>query len=502
MPITDQPTFSSGDVPTATQLNDWMTSITNAFTSMVAGDFQWPMKAAGDLDLDGNDILKTPAFNGVYNLSLRRPWATAQHVFDEVAALGGGAILLPGNTTQASTILQEDVDGIKVGSNTLFFGRGNSSIMGSLRAEDKVNITVRDMQLNDNNRFQRIDGLTFERCNFTATSGDQLRLDGCTNVNLIDCRFEGGNSTAYQLRVEGVDELDVTGCQFNDFGDAACYLVRPTNGALNNIRIMYNIITHPSAYAGSLNYAIYLLRSGDSGRRSDELTEDIKIRGNVIADKPGGVYGNSVDGLRVRSNVLLDSTTSTTMIGTQGSRDYQIVGNVISSAVDIGIYTDFLIGSSISYNCVVSADAGLVVEMPDDTGFPAGAVNGPTMPSASAPSVVVGNLVRGADAALPSAALWGLKLDPTVMLFHHNWIGNHFSTTDGSNDGRHCFLGTPGTQGGQIGTKGYGFITPGYYFIYSGNTSPGLQLTTTNNVGDDIRSNAPLAKVIAENNNI
>ena len=138
MPLTGQPEFEIGDIPTVAQLNAWMDTITAKFNAAIStDDIRWPMKAGGPINLNGHGISGIPVLRGQYNLAERRPWVTVRMIFDEVEARGGGTVVLPGNTVQLASTGQDGVTGIRVGSNTRLIGHGMSSDLDSLVAKGK-----------------------------------------------------------------------------------------------------------------------------------------------------------------------------------------------------------------------------------------------------------------------------------------------------------------------------------------------------------------------------
>jgi len=496
MPISSQPVFAAGDVPTATQLNAWMTQIKAAFneggsTGLTTDDFRWPMKAGGHINMGGNAILGVPRFGSTYNLTNRPPWASAQMVLDEVEARGGASVLLMGNTTQPSQTGKDGLPSIKPGSNTHVLGHGHTSILGGIYAKGKQQLFFNDLQMNGANQLIDCDHVTFLRVNFTGTGAYQLNLKNCSFVTFIDCRFTG--AATVQLKAEGFRSLVVTACEFVDCADYYAQFYIADGTSFDDLQFQYNILRHPSTYTPGDRVAVFL---GDqSFSWNDQLQGwHLSLRGNLIGSGgPGGLYASGVQNLDISFNLQLDATHTVKGSWLKEVGDTVLLGNIIKSSDygvmvgDTNLYPDG--GVTLAYDYILAADESYVWRNPHYSGS---ALSWPIL-SAEYTQLVMGCYMETADAALPVAAIWRLGGTDTRYICNAQIYGNLFNP-QGGNDGYRTFRSdSEASPGASIG----GSATVRNWFVFVGNTSPNTNTTNT-----DLVDNTTTNKVVFLDNNV
>lgn len=171
-------TFSAKVKLLAAQLNQFKTVLEAKFNGGISGaDLGWPFTANGNLNMNGNQILRVSRFRNVYNIAEHT--ANIQGLFDTVAAAGGGTIYVPANTTI-------DMAGITctVAGGLHIYGEGQTSILR------KAGGSVTDML-----RLSCTGGLTISNLKFDGNSVGSatnalLRMSTCTNARLEMVTFE------------------------------------------------------------------------------------------------------------------------------------------------------------------------------------------------------------------------------------------------------------------------------------------------------------------------
>lgn len=513
MPLTGQPSWSTDDVPTLTQLNTWLgTTVTNKFAAaMTSADFFWPMEAGGDIDMDGNAVTGVAAMDGVYNLEERPGWQTCNQLFKLVESRGGGVVLLPGNTTQGASTGKDGITGIKVGSNTTIKGHGYSSQLGALYAYHKDNIVIEDVRLTGNNQFIGCRNILFRNVDFTASTGSyQVRfangIDGEQPHTIIGdtfragmgvvfegCTFNGAATT--QVLFDSLNE-DVVfiGCDFKDYGESAIGLADQYSGVYK-LQMLY-CTGLASTYGGTDGAIINMVSAQSSYFGNDGNNGQYLIYGNAFAEDAhirliARTFNISCNFMHGEA-----STVTTPMIYVIARTDVfdrptkaTLRGNIVYFSPDQGIQ----LGNQdlacrdmmVTYNVAEALDEALIF-VPDAYATPIGTI------LRGSKSVIAGNVTATSDAALPSAALWGLDTDPTVLKIDCVFYGNFFGV--GGAEGFHCYQGYPGSVGGRIGKS----TVPQFFWVFVGNHAPGT--TTTDVSGNDMIDASAQRSVVQDNN--
>jgi hypothetical protein len=504
MPLTGQPSWSTGDVPTLTQLNTWLgTTVTNKFAAAItSADFFWPTEAGGDIDMDGNAITGVAYLDGVYNLEERPAWQTCNQLFRLVESRGGGVVLLPGNTIQGASTGKDGVTGIRVGNNTVVKGHGYSSQLGALYIKEKKNVIIENLRLTGANQLLGCTNVTFRNCDFTGTGSYQVRISsmpdptgrvGLGGVRFENCSFTG--AATYQVLFDSLNEdVSFFACDFRNYGEAALGLEDQYSGVYKlSIRHCTGIA---DTYGGTDGALINMVTSQSSQYGSIDHNGSITIYGNAFAeDAHIRLIARDFD---IACNFLHgeSSTITTPLIYSQARTDYfgnptkaTLRGNVVYFAPDIavqlGAENEACRDMNVVYNVMEAADEGLVI-VPDTSATPIDTI------LRGSKSVVAGNSTASSDATLPSAALWGLDTDPTVQKIDIIMYGNFFGV--GSADGFHCYQGYPGSVGGRIGKS----TVPQFFWVFVGNHCPGT--TTTDSSGNDMIDASAQRSVVQDNN--
>lgn len=501
MPLTGQPSWSTGDVPTLTQLNTWLgTTVTNKFAAALGtADFAWPLEVNGDIDMAGNAIEGIPFFDGAYSLEERPQWMTADQLFKLVESRGGGAVCLPGNTTQGASTNKDGRAMITVGSNLVYYGHGFSSVSAGLYAKDKHTILVQDMQINSASWFENVDGLVFQNCSFTLGSGTyKVLLIGCKNVAFENCHFDG--ATSYHVQINKY----IAGCYFDtcDFEDHANSAIggwaSPKESKAISVYNCTGVVASPGALTAMLNFD-----SSQNAGSAENRQANINIIGNSF-DDPGTVVCAGIN-WRICYNYLKGSSGGTSpvlyasirpaAVGNLqfGDLDGTITGNIIHDAPDIGAKVGetayFSRELSVVGNIFDGTDEGLVivtsyVSLDDNRKIPGNQVT------------VFGNVAWTDDGTLTACALWELVTDITPKNIGMAFTGNFFeaaAVTPGAR-GFHCYLASPGSAGGRIGSASGAQAN----WVYVGNHSPGT--TTTDAASSDMFDNSTNLSAVASNN--
>jgi hypothetical protein len=499
MALSGQPEFEARDVPTPTQMNDWMTTIKEKFNesgsdSVGPADLLWPLIAGGHLNISGYAISGVPTMMRLYNIAERRPWQTTTMIFNEVESRGGGAIVLPGNTTQDVGTDKDGKTGLRIGSNTIYQGCGISSVSGQLYIDKKHDIVVRDMTINGASTVQSSKNVTFINCRFpaTATTHHIVGQDS-ENINFLSCVFEGAADKQLWLNRSG--SFRIIGCKFDDWGEEAVLVESPKR--LHDMVIKYNLFRHPSAYGGSDNYAV-IIRAKALSSTPQFFTRPplhTKIAHNMFLNKPGGIYLESLVAYTIRGNYIGDSTVSPYHIyhKEQTSSNFNdqkvqgpiIVANVLNGSTDIGVRLQGGRSAVVKGNVILATDECLAMTA---TGTPSLLSFLFKKRRAGNDHVVAGNVMYTSDATLPACAVWNLGTTPTRRTLGMNIVGNHMDGV--SARGYRSYLGSPGSAGGEIGDRS----NYGVWWVFVGNNSQGT--TTSGGASEDMAHDTATKSIV------
>ncbi len=412
MAITNIPTFTDGEIPSAAKLNQLGTAVTTKFSGAVTGsDMVWPLVVQGNIDM-----------NSSYTLTnLRTLWSVVNvneydNFSDAVAALpaSGGCLLIPPGTTVT-------IDGETVSKAFCVLGCGKTSVVkitsaassgymirtaADLEGVDFVNVTLDGNAATgsgqDGIQIRKSSQVNIVNCWFKNWSGDPLYVgnDGTggnnsAGVRVHGCHFEGGSGR--HLFLEDVDGLDVSGCTFEN-PTTICIEGTPTdaNAKMRSIRIHDNEfsacsqfvdIKGASATANDLwrLVSVYdndgLTSSGDGITVGDTtaIVKSVRVCGNtlegvggdgiVVLAQNGRVSDNEAPGCTGDGLDMTDSQDLTvkdnnfSLAGANGidatnSDDCLIHGNNVLSAFTEGIVKDGTTGNTYIDNPGDSAGAG------------------------------------------------------------------------------------------------------------------------------------------------
>jgi len=251
MAISNVPTFTDGEIPSAAKLNQLGTAVTTKFSGGVTGaDLVWPLVAQGNIDM-----------NSAYTFTnLRTLWSVVNvneydTFADAVAALpsAGGCLFVPPGTTVT-------LDGETVAKAFCVLGAGKTSVLKittaassgymlrtstDLEGVDIVNCTIDGNTATGSGQ----DGIQIRKCSqvnlvnvwFKNWSGTPLVIgnDGTggnnsAEVRVIGCHFEGGSGR--HILIEDVDGLTIAGSTFEN-PTTICIEGTPTDSSAHMERI-------------------------------------------------------------------------------------------------------------------------------------------------------------------------------------------------------------------------------------------------------------------------
>lgn len=136
--ITGLPSFSDGEIPTHTKLNLLASILTAKFAGGITGaDIKYPLKLAGDIDLNNNDIINIGLSLG--GIRFADDFASIQAAINDLPATGGAVFLSNKTYSAANTINLAGNDGT-VRTNVLLIGSGFSSTIQQSGANPVVKL--------------------------------------------------------------------------------------------------------------------------------------------------------------------------------------------------------------------------------------------------------------------------------------------------------------------------------------------------------------------------
>ena len=367
MAISNIPTFTDGEILTASKMNTLGTAITTKFAGAVTGaDMAWPLVAQGNIDM-----------NQSYTFTnLRTLWKIINvdeydTLSDAVAALpsAGGALFVPPNTTITA-------DGVAMTKPVLVYGAGKTSVLKLtsaassgylIRATGTNDVDFHNLTLDGNSatgsaqdgiQLRQIDGARITNVWFKNFSGSHLQVgnEGTGGNNSIDvmvhnCKFEGGSVD--QLKINDVDGMTVSACRFaNPTGD--CIEGTPTDTSAK-----MRSITVSGCVMSDCTRGIYVV--GASATAND-LWRLISVSNNTVLTSSGtgitvGAASAVVKHSSVIDNRVIGTTANALVVNIEGgqvtdnyapaagakaidlelSKTIKVSGNEFESATTIGI---------------------------------------------------------------------------------------------------------------------------------------------------------------------
>ena len=344
MAISNIPTFTDGEILTASKMNTLGTAITTKFAGAVTGaDMAWPLVAQGNIDMNNSHTFT----------NLRTLWKVINvneydTLSDAVAALpsGGGALFVPPDTTITA-------DGVAVTKPVCVFGAGKTSVLKLtasassgflLRVTGTNDVDVDNLTIDGNSatgttqdgiQLRQIDGARITNVWFKNFSGDALEIgnEGTGGNNSIDvmvhnCKFEGG--TVDQIKINDVDGLTVTSCRFENPG-ADCIEGTPTDSSAK----MRSIRINNCKFSTSAR-AVYIV--GASGTAND-LWRLVAVNDNEVLTTTGtaitvGAASATVKHVAIKDNDIIGAGDDAILCLSEGG---VISGNYAPSAGGNGL---------------------------------------------------------------------------------------------------------------------------------------------------------------------
>lgn len=356
MAISNIPTFTDGEILTASKLNQLGTAVSTKFSGAVTGaDMVWPLVAQGNINMSSQ-----------YTLSnLRTLWnvvnvAEYDTVADAIAALptGGGCLFIPpGTVTTDGQTLDT--------SNTLVLGTGRGSILKITASASSgylmrtstglSNIEFADLTIDGNtNTGSGQDGLQIRDCvgvrisgvYFNDFSGESLVLthsgsqgNPCEEVLIYGCHFEAGSGD--QLLMDDVDGVQIVGCRFEN-PTTKCINGTPSNSS----SLMRSILVQGCKFSDAAN-SIYIV--GGSGTASD-LWRLVRIIGNEILTDSGTAITCGTASAIVKHGIV------------QGNVAVGITGDGVKALLSTGLIEGNYMPSMGGDGCDFSSSADAVVK--------------------------------------------------------------------------------------------------------------------------------------------
>jgi len=204
MAITNLPTFEDDEILSASKLNELRDAIETKFSGAISGsDISWPLVAQGNLDMSGYSILGVKTFWNIINAD---EYTTFQAAIDAAEAAGGGAVVIPPNTTIEAQGLTIDVGNIAI------IGYGEASVLKLPDAPASDMITTQ----------ASLTGLRFEHVRFDGNTGAGTNLNCLSLVNAIDCKvlncsFDDWSGSCIDMQDDlgaACDDVEILGCDF------------------------------------------------------------------------------------------------------------------------------------------------------------------------------------------------------------------------------------------------------------------------------------------------
>jgi hypothetical protein len=293
MAISNIPTFSDGELLTASKLNQLGSAISTKFSGAVSGaDLVWPLVAQGNIDL-----------NSSYSLTnLRTLWSVVNvaeydTVADAIAALpsAGGCLFVPPGTvtTDGNELDTSDVLVLGTGRGSILKLTASATSGYLMRTTAGLNnISFASLTIDGNGatgsgqdgiQVRDVDGVVFSNVYFKNFSGEHLVLthsgtqgNPCENVQIIGCHFEGGSGD--HVLMDDVDGVQIIGCNFEN------PTTKCINGTPSTTASYMRSILVQGCTCSDANNSIYIV--GGSGTASDNWRL-VRILGNEIVSDAG-----------------------------------------------------------------------------------------------------------------------------------------------------------------------------------------------------------------------
>lgn len=254
MALTGLTTFVGKAKLLAAQLNNMKTVLEAKFNGGIGGaDLGWPFTANGNLNMNGNQILRVSRFRNVYNLA--EYTSDIQGLFTTVGAAGGGAIYVPANTTI-------DLSGVTyTGAYLHLYGQGPTSVLrmagGSVVDMLRLNVTssllIENLRFDGNNvgsatkallRLSTCTNFRVQSVEFINSAGAGVLLDyqtaagtSCNNAMFDNCYFTG-NNVGDSVRIEDARNIWFNMCNWDTNTKTAINVAPPSASSVTkNINV-------------------------------------------------------------------------------------------------------------------------------------------------------------------------------------------------------------------------------------------------------------------------
>lgn len=319
--------FVMGEKPSVEDLNAVFGALAGKFGSLDGTDFFWPLPLAGDLDLEGNRLLRAREIFGNLNMEEYGSDETAfEAAINELTT--GGLIFIPRNTTITLS------RAIKIRSNrnrVNVIGSGHSSV---IRMADGGDDSI-----------------------FSIDGAGRFRLSGF----MLDGN-KGNNTVGHGIRVKNAEDFEISnlwiGGTVSAPGDAgtAAAAIQIENCAQFSVK--RNWIR--DCVGGGI-----ILRNSDDFTVSENTIRDISESGDLPSDEKGTgiagfrcsngrIYGNGIrdvddDGISMEACSSMRASANSVSSGANGV----VVSGVSEDDPSYGIF--------ITGNSVRDCDVGLVV---------------------------------------------------------------------------------------------------------------------------------------------
>ena len=287
MAISNIPTFTDGEILTASKLNTLGTAVSTKFSGAITGaDMVWPLVCQGNIDFNSFGVTNLAKLWNVVNVA---EYDTVTLAIAALPAAGGSLFVPPGTTTLDTVELDT--------SNTQVFGTGRGSILKITTAASGgymmktstglTNIGFSDLTISGNAQtgtgqdgiqVKDVVGVKFTNVYFDDFSGESLVLthsgtqgNPCEEVQIIGCHFEDGAGD--QLLMDDVDGVQIVGCRFEN-PTTKCINGTPSTSA----SYMRSILVQGCKFSTAAN-SVYIIGASDTASDNWRL---VRVLGNEI----------------------------------------------------------------------------------------------------------------------------------------------------------------------------------------------------------------------------
>jgi parallel beta-helix repeat protein len=397
MAITGIPTFTDGEIPPASKLNQLGDAITNKFGgAVVPSELAYPFVLEGNIDFDDTySILGLRTFWTIINAG-EYPLTAAgfQSAMDAAVTAGGGCVVIPPDTTITADGIDFDESNITImgfgKSSELKLTTGASSgYLLRTGSSSRTNIVIKNLVLNGQSTgtaqkgviVRRVDGFKMQNVickNFTGVdlelTNDGTNGNSCIDAHITDCTFNGGSTS--HIIGNDIDGLVLDNVKSISAGAAAIALEAAHANALMKRISMSNVdidsvtgvgisILGTAAAASDNHSIINLNQCTVTGSSSDALNiggsskwlKHISIKGCMCPDAGADALKVYADKGVVSGNYFENATGDAIDLG--DSEDLSISNNICNNATTYGIDASGTTDCRIFNNDVTGAGTGI-----------------------------------------------------------------------------------------------------------------------------------------------